>query len=247
MAMLPWKNNSGLLPTVLLIRWMEKQLYNAQDISLDGIPAGNGCLPDLLRLFGIDSIHINNPGNVPLPLRWEGHGANRIVLRSCDGQTDSRGTLHQGALPVHGQGFIDATNEAFLLLNLARIEDATAVMNCGSGADWDYILNALGVSEPTALSPIIRSEKDTVQISNDLQVWNPLPMKRYCSVSLPKPDGSPPWGLCDEDGYRYPVQITEGAFGSEAHYKICKNLLYQHSGLLKWFLILTNMKALILQ
>ena len=99
-------------------------------------------------------------------------------------------------------------------MNVARLEDAQSVIDCSSGADWNQILQAVGLTEPSALSPIIRIPEIGAD-NNQLQVWNPLPIKRHCPVSLPKPSGTPPWGLKDQHGNHFPVQITEGAFGPE--------------------------------
>ena len=45
--------------------------------------------------------------------------------------------------------------------------------------------------------------------------WNPLPLARWTPIALPKPSGAAPWGLVDRDGRRYPVQVIEGATGSQ--------------------------------
>ena len=212
MPQIPWRSDTGLLPSMLTLRYLATVCDSDEAFMLDGLPSGNGSLPDLLHLAGIEQVTLADHIDYPCPIRWQGHGGGQIELHSYHDGKHLR--AHHGKLPNHGQGWIEADNEGLFLIHVARLEDAQSVMDGSEGADWQHILQALGVTEQTALSPIIRDSSGFHE-SGHLQVWNPLPIQRYCAVTLPKPAGTPPWGLCDGHGKHYPVQITEGAYGPE--------------------------------
>ena len=212
MPQIPWRSDSGLLPSMLILRYLATVDEDEARYLLDGMPSGNGSLPDLLHLAGIERVDLADHIDFPCPIRWQGHGGNQIELHSYHDQKQLR--AHHGPLPQLGNGWIESDNEALFLINIARLEDAQSVMDGGEGADWQHILQALGVTDQTALSPIIRDSSGFHE-SGHLQVWNPLPIQRHCAVRIPKPAGTPPWGLCDSHGKHYPIQITEGAYGPE--------------------------------
>ncbi len=205
---LPLLSDGTLPPVALLLRWLG-QARPAPAARLDALPPGNGSLPDLLRLGGIAQlVH----GGLEA-FRWEGCAGARVLV---DGDGDEDAPLHHGHLPADAT-WGDEASAIHGLIDLARLEDASAALADGSaapraGAAWDHILAAAGMVRTPPIPPLAGHG---LADAGQLGAWNPLPFARRQVVSLPMPPGTAPWGLRDQRGARHPVQVVEGPRGQE--------------------------------
>lgn len=204
---LPLLPDGSLPPTALLLRWLERA--RPRRVRLAALPPGNHVLPDLLRLGGVAELELET---APLPaLRWEGAGGGRILLLAPGISAGEDAPVHCGALPGRG-GWSDWDPSALCsLLDLVRLEDASAAGGAGDGASWDVLLaSAQGWSGPLAIPPVSALAG---RGGEGLGAWNPLAIPRRCLVSLTPNAPRAPWSLVDDSGARHPVQPTEGALG----------------------------------
>lgn len=206
---LPLMPDGSLPPTALLLRWLERT--RSRRVRLASLPPGNHVLPDLLRLGGVAELLLEH---APLPaIRWEGAGGGRILLRDAaapDQAAAEDAPLHCGALPAHhGWSGWDASALCGLL-DLARLEDASAAVGAGDGASWEALLAAGGWDRPLAIPPVSALAG---RGGDGFGAWNPLALQRRCLVALPATRATAPWSLRDDQGGRHAVQPTEGALG----------------------------------
>lgn len=192
-------------PLPLLVRWLE---HHSDLPPLHELPAGNGSLPDVLALAGIDRITLDEDLDLPAPSTWTGMGGASVVLSDAPEARPHRGALPRRITP-HPE---DHSGASWSLLDLARLEDATAVAVRGDGAAWEHIIGGVanGNLPRPPLTAIAGTAGDTAH-----HAWNPLPFARTCTVALAKTGRTAPWGFIDESGRTYPVQVIQGATGSQ--------------------------------
>ena len=150
----PLLSDGTLPPLVLLVRWLgEARAAGLTSVRCAELPPGNGCLPDLLHLGGITRLELERP---PLPgaFRWEGCGGAQLVVAPGAAAADGELTLHHGDLPCRRRARGDEALAISALIDLARLEDANAVLGQGEGASWPHILAAAGVGQPPRLPPL---------------------------------------------------------------------------------------------
>jgi hypothetical protein len=209
----PLLSDGTLPPLVLMVRWLgEVRAAGITSVRLGELPPGNGCLPDLLRLGGITHLELERP---PLPgaFRWEGSAGAQLMVAHAGTPADGELPLHHGALPCRRRARGDEALAISALIDLARLEDANAVLGQGEGASWPHILAAAGVGQPPRLPPLAAHAASGD--GSRLGAWNPLPFVRHLVASLPMPRGTPPWAVEDGRGARHPVQVVEGPLGRE--------------------------------
>jgi hypothetical protein len=209
----PLLSDGTLPPLVLLVRWLgEVRAAGVTGVRLAELPPGNGCLPDVLRLGGITHLELERPV-LDVPFRWEGCGGAQLLVAAAGAAVDGELPLHHGALPCRRRARGDEGLAISALIDLARLEDANAVLGQGEGASWPHILAAAGVGHPPRLPPLAAHAASGD--GSRLGTWNPLPFARQLVASLPMPRGTPPWAVCDGQGARHPVQVVEGPLGRE--------------------------------
>lgn len=212
---LPLMADGTLPPVPFLLRWLARMAArNVHGVRMEGLPAGNGALPDLLTSAGIQVLML---GHHPLarPFRWEGWCGGHVLVGSADPAAVR--DLHLGEVACAARaGDLDLRLAG--ALDAARLEDAKAVStgDGGLGAAWEQLLDGFAADQdagparritdptPSATTPDVR-----------LGAWNPLAFARRTLVSLPVPAGDMPRGLRDQRGVRHPVQVVEGARGRE--------------------------------
>ena len=146
------------------------------------LPRANGWLPSALSLAGITHLVVSS-GHHPVPCWWQS-GQHRIALiQHQDDQDPEPDRIHTGLIDID-----DATDGAGdpslrSLLDIARLEDAAAVTDGGTGASWSHLLAALGSQEPLRVPPV--TGRLPAADSADLVAWNPLPMTRVAPVLYP--------------------------------------------------------------
>ena len=205
---LPLMPDGALPPSMMLLRWLQR---NATPVLRSAsLPPGNHVLPDILRLGGVAELQLDD---APRPIiRWEGTGGARVTLRERGNSTDPAedAPLHCGALPARA-GFAgwDA-GPLQALLDLARLEDASAAVGAGQGASWDGLLAAGNWSSPGRRPPVTAL---VGRGGEGLGAWNPIALARPCLVALQPSDLPAPWSLIDDAGARHPVQPAEGPMG----------------------------------
>lgn len=191
---------------MLLLRWLER--HGAPRLASATLPHGNHLLPDLLRLGGVRELLLDSaPAGC---LRWEGAGGARLMVRRSGDQTpDEDARLHWGALPALA-GFQGWNADTILsLYELARLEDAMALVGSGGGAAWDGLLAAGGWAEVGAAPP----PQPVDPLCAGLGAWNPLPLDRPCLVTLTPNAPRAPWSVGDDSGARHPVQGIDTPLG----------------------------------
>lgn len=204
---LPLMPDGSLPPAMLLLRWLER--HGQARLGAASLPHGNHVLPDLLRLGGVSTLHLDD---APRPcLRWEGAGGARLLVRQPgDATPDDDAVLHCGALPaLAGFAGWDA-GPLMSLYELARLEDASAAVGAGDGAAWEGLLAAGRWASDASRPPVAAM---TGRGGEGLGAWNPLALARPCLVALQPNGPRAPWSLTDDSGGRHPVQPTEGAMG----------------------------------
>ena len=235
----PLMADGTLPPLPFLLRWLSnKARQGVISVRLDRLPSGNGSLPDLLTDAGMVAIQLDrNP--VGKPFRWEGWSGGRITVNASAISAQAVAThaasapavsvldqappevalpLHHGELPSSARdGAVDPVLTG--LIDLARLEDASAATNAGEpgqGAAWDHLLTIFSPDstlQPPRIPPL--AGHAAALSEGRMGAWNPLALARRCVVALPAPSGTPPWGLVDQRGARYPVQVVEGPIGRE--------------------------------
>ena len=235
----PLMADGTLPPLPFLLRWLSnKARQGVISVRLDRLPSGNGSLPDLLTDAGMVAIQLDrNP--VGKPFRWEGWSGGRITVNASAISSQAISThaasapavsvldqappevalpLHHGELPWSARdGAVDPVLTG--LIDLARLEDASAATNAGEpgqGAAWDHLLTIFSPDstlQPPRIPPL--AGHAAALSEGRMGAWNPLALARRCVVALPAPSGTPPWGLVDQRGARYPVQVVEGPIGRE--------------------------------
>ena len=195
-------------PAMPLLRWLSQH----PQATLGHVPDDNASLPDLLQLSGHHDLD-SQLDDLPLPFRWEGAGGARVLLSGALDEAETA-PLHQGALPAQlPETDSGALRSVFSLLDLARLEDATAVATGHGGAEWGPLLAVLDRPGPRSVPPL--AGRLSSGHTNAFQAWNPLPFRRRCPVTLPLDDDAPPWALCDDDGRHFPAQVVEGPLGRQ--------------------------------
>ncbi|GDY13093.1 hypothetical protein LBMAG53_19710 [Planctomycetota bacterium] len=215
-------------PLPLLLRWCERIRARAVAdarrplVAIPHLPDGNGVLPDALRLGGIETVRLPERDDLPYDgFRWEGLGGARVRVVGDDLDDDPAGLpLHVGNLPAPVPP-ADQHDPAALyaLLDLARLEDATALLADEPPADesatWDHLLASAGLTSgdfdrPLPMPPGRTTRGDPRHPS----LWNPLPFARRALTVLPAGDQRPPWALRAADGRQAPVQVVDLPDGS---------------------------------
>lgn len=206
--LLPLLPSGTLPPLALVLRWLEDLRADLVDtVVTKTLPPLNGSLPDVLRLGGITALLATQQ---PAPeFRWEGFGSNRITVAEVPPAADAViEAFHRGELPAGAARFADDAG-ILSLVDVARLEDASACLGIGTGAAWHHVLAALDRTRmPRMPALTARAIEDGA-----LGAWNPLPFARWLTVSLPST--SKPWALVDSHGRQSPVQIVEGTEGPE--------------------------------
>jgi len=217
---LPISEHGGLPPTALLLRWLERLHGDGRvAVAAAGLPYGNAALPALLRLGGISELRVDQQFDPP-SFRWEGAGGGRLLVHSVEGDTTIAAgatatlPLHHGALPCAAWPAANEPAELHARLELARLEDASAVIGRGAGAAWEHLVDAVSTSTASfRRAPPLAGHVTTP--GEHLGVWNPLPWARVCVTALPLGERRAPWGVADGEGARFPVQVVEGPLGRE--------------------------------
>ncbi len=205
-----------LPPAMLFLRWAEAMRRAHPDAVpvLDRLVAGNGALPDLLRLAGHPRVDL---AEATESFIWEGWGGARVQVGSGSGAAVHTGELEAADRPAADPGAGDGGIHA--LVDLARWEDAGSLLATAAGsahaADWQPILVALAAGGVERLPPLAARLGHPEGADATWGAWNPLPFARRLIAALPAGAETPPWSLLDADGARYPVQVAEGAFGRE--------------------------------
>lgn len=204
---LPVLPDGALPPLPLLLAWLARQ--EGDTVTLTRVPAGSHLLPDALRLGGVTRLLM---AGAPA-LRWEGAGGGRVLLAAPEAAAaEEEAVPHCGALPVAiAAGDWDA-DLLYAHLELARLQDASAAVGAGDGADWDWLARA-DWAAPLPLPPLasLASRGD----DEGLGAWNPLPLARRCLVAFPALCDPAPWSLVDDAGARHPLQLREGPEGRQ--------------------------------
>ncbi len=199
--LLPVLPSGALPPAAFLLRWLEAlQTDQVDTVVTGGLPPLNGSLPDLLRLGGIDRLLAS--GMPRLAFRWEGHGGSRITV--CEASADEDALdLHHGDLPDASTTV--GTDEAIsALIDLARLQDANALLGLGHGADWPALLPLVDRDRIPRLPPSLLIP---AMADHETGVWNPLPFAREALVELSATKR--PWGFRDAHGRRVPAQVVD--------------------------------------
>ncbi len=204
---IPCSSGPTLYPAMMLINWLRDLADDATTVQLQDLPFGNAALPDLLRSSQVNNITVPAHEQLPTAFRWESAGGHSVLVTSEDApSTQSRGAFHHGDLPATLRQAPSTSSHLAGLLDLARLEDATGVMNGGTGAAWDSIMGMLEQDVAKRMPPLT----GTISSVNErFQAWNPLPFARHCLLRMPITDERPPWGFVDHRGHRSPVQVIE--------------------------------------
>ncbi len=207
---LPLLPDGTLPPAMLIIRWLARLREDGgRQVALHRLPPGNGLIPDLLALAGVQGLALVVP-NLERAFRWEGCGGSRIAVNGADDNSP----VHHGHLPPSPAAHGDAS-PLLALLDLARLEDASGMHDAQTaGAAWEYILAAVGMAAPPRVPPLASRTIATATTTQRLGAWNPLPFARHATVALPMQDDAP-WAVEDDRGARHPVQVVEGPLGRE--------------------------------
>ena len=206
--LLPLLPSGTLPPLAVLLRWLEDlRLDQVDAIVAEILPPLNGSLPDVLRLGGITTLLTT--GQPAANFRWEGFGGNRLTVAELPPEPEMLiEALHRGDLPAGPARFAD-DHGLLSLVDVARLEDASACLGIGTGAAWHRVLTTLDRTRAPRMPMLVaRTIEDGA-----LGAWNPLPFARWLVVSLPST--SKPWALVDSHGRQSPVQIVEGLEGPE--------------------------------
>ena len=162
----------------------------------------------MLRLGGIGRLSIHQ--RLPVPaLQWDGLGGGRVAVN--DGGDDL--PVHHGALPVGMWPALPGSDDLHGAIELARLEDANAVIGLGSGAAWDALVNLAQAGAGSRPPPLAtRGGRGATGFA----AWNPLPFARRLVVALPLTDARAPWSLVHAaSGATYAAQVVEGPAGRE--------------------------------
>ncbi len=206
-----------LPPAMLFLRWAEALRRTQPEAVpvLDHAVAGDGSLPDLLRLAGHERIDL---ADAAASFRWEGWGGTQVQVGA-----GTSNAIHTGDLESDGDPQVTSTGDGGIhaLVDLARLEDASSLIATADpagptrGADWQPILAALAAGGIERLPPLASRLGHPELAEATWGAWNPLPFARRLVAALPAGNGTPPWSLIDAEGARHPVQVAEGAFGRE--------------------------------
>ena len=206
--LLPLLPSGTLPPLAVLLRWLEDLRADHVDtVVTDALPPLNGSLPDVLRLGGIATLLADHQ---PAPeFRWEGAGGHRLTVAETAPAGDAViEAFHRGDLPAGEARFADDAG-ILSLIEVARLEDASACLGIGTGAAWHHVLAALDRTRVPRMPALI----SRVIEDGAYGAWNPLPFSRWLTVSLPS--SSKPWAMVDSHGRQSPVQVVEGVAGPE--------------------------------
>jgi len=202
---LPLLPTGALPPAIAVLRWLAS-LPPSSTVEIPLLPQLNAGLPDLLALGGI--AQISGPEMPAPPFRW--HGAVGEV--AAGGHVVAHGASHRGSLPG-GESLVGDDSGLLGLLDLARLGDASAVVDGEDGANWAPIVSVMtGRQTAPRLAPMAGRHGASDQ--RVLGAWNPLPFPRTAVVSL-QVGTAKPWAFATDDGAVHPTQMVEGTDGPE--------------------------------
>jgi len=168
----------------------------------------NGALPGLLRLGGISRAVIHQPLGASSALRWDGLGGGRVAVNDAADEDP----IHHGPLPVGAWPAAIGDDGLHAAVELARLEDASAVIGRGAGAAWDPLVALAKAGRATRPPPASARGRG----GEGYAAWNPLPFARRMVAALPLADARVPWALIHRaSGALHPVQVVEGPAGRE--------------------------------
>lgn len=209
---IPVDAGGHLPPYPVLLRFLELQSRTGiGTVALPRWPGAHPQLPPLLALAGIDRLRAPVPARGwPRNWHWVDPDGGRIqVTASSHGR--GGGPDHAAPIPLtRGAARSKDSRTLYAQCALARYEDAAAVVGGGDGAAWNLLLAS--IARPTAPPPVASRSGDH---DGAIHAWNPLPLSRRCSIAVGAAPGSAPWGLRDQDGRSYPIQLAEGPLGRQ--------------------------------
>lgn len=217
LPVLPLDRSQAHLPLVLMLRWLARRSEAGHTaVACDSLPPNNAWLPDALGLAGIKRLVVNQRLE-ELPCWWLGARHRVALVQHIDDPDPEADLVHSGQFePGASPAFLPTASDPALagLLDIARLEDATAAIDGSLGASWDHILAATNAEQPLRVPPV--TGRLPTADSDELIAWNPLPFARRTVALLPCPRGELPWALVDDQtGARYPLQVVDGALGRQ--------------------------------
>ena len=193
--------------------WSTARAQGITPSAVGNSPPANGWIPSALALAGVSRLVVGS-GEEPVPCWWV-VGPHRIALVAhADDPDPEPDAIHAGPIDTAIDVIPDIDPSLRSLLDIARLEDAAALVDGGTGASWSHLLAAMASDNQLRVPPVT-GRLPTVD-TPDLVAWNPLPFSREATVLLPCPAGHLPWGVTDAvTGASYPVQVVDGALGRQ--------------------------------